>query len=407
MRFLARWSRAVLKKSVSGFKTHARPLSGRARSLFLVGILGALAFGRASASEPMMDGSVFEETRTGASSLVRLGRFDRALQLEQTALKIAQDQYGPTSLFLVPIQDDVAVLQWRLAEYRDSEQGLKWGLALAEKNAGPDDLAVADSLDLLAGLYYDLDRLAEAEGLEKRALALRRSAGTANSQALPRTEDLLGQVELGLKKISEAQTLFREAQKSLGRSGKPDPAFSILLLKHLALACASGNEFLQSQSCLEKALETAQKVFKSDSPEAANAMEDLADFYGERGHPEKARPLWESALKTAGRLVGGVYDYQALPRLKNLARAEGGVGDHPAAADLWLKILPVDKAVYGEQHPQVALDLMALADQEEKLGQPGKAAEELKESLSILRRLFPAEDPLVRQADSRLEALSR
>ncbi len=391
----------------AGLKACAKPILRRAGFLFLMGALEVLAPPGSPAAEPMMDTSVFSESRLGAVESVKLGHFAQALRSEQTALKIAQDQYGPTSLLLVPILDDVAVLQWRLAEYRDSEESLKWGLALVEKNLGPGDGEVADSLDLLAGLYLDLNRLAEAEWVEKRALALRQASGAANPQSLARTEDLLGQVELGLGNASQAQTHFGEAQKNLEPGRQPDAAFSLHLLNHLALAYASGNDFNQAQSCLEKSMETAEKDFKPVSPEAVEAMEDLADFYDDRGQLEKARPLWESALKTSGQLVGGVYDYLALPHLKRLARAEDGVGDHPKARGLWLKILPVDEAVYGAKHPQVALDLMALADQDAKLGQKGKAAEELKESLAILKPLFPADDPLVRQLDARLADLSK
>jgi tetratricopeptide (TPR) repeat protein len=397
----------VSKKYPPGFKTQADDILRKAGFLFLIGVLETSAPGKSFAAEPLMDTSIFMESRVGATNSVKQGHFGQALKSEQTALKIAQDEYGPTSLFLVPILDDVAVLQWRLAEYRDSEGGLKWGLALVEKNLGPDDLEAADSLDLLAGLYSDQNRLQEAEGLEKRALALRQTGGAANPQALARTQDLLGLVELGLKNNSQAQALFLEAQKNFEKAGKTDPDFSIHLLKHLALACAAGNDLTQAQSRLEKALETAEKDLKPDSPGRTGALEDLADFYQTHGQPEKAKPLWESALKLAKPMVGMECDYLALPYFKRLARAEEGVGDHQKARDLWLKILHADKAVFGNQHPSVALDLMALAGLEKELGQKGKAKEELKESLTVLKTLFPKGHPLVLEASSQLEELSK
>ena len=388
------------KKDSWGLPVRALKAGGKAAFLLGIGLLGAVVPGRLTAAEPMMDTSALTEFRGGSLNAANQGRFDQALKSEQTALRIAQDQYGPTSLSLVPILNDVAVLQWLLAEYRDAEESLKWGLALVEKNLGPDDPQVAGSLDLLAGLYGDEGRLLEAEGLEKRALVLRQALRPADPLALARTQDQLGQVELGLKNQPQALELFLEAQKNHGKAGQPDPDFSIHLWKHLALAYSAGMDSAQAQSCLEKALETAEKNLKPGTPGRTGALEDLADFYLAQDQPDKAKPLWESALASAGPRVGGECDVLTIPYFKGLARAEEALGDRSKARELWLKILQADRTAFGGRHPRVALDLMALAGLERKLGREGKAREDLKESLSILKDLFSKDHPLVLEAVS-------
>lgn len=374
---------------------------------WLAGLIGALIQNQSCAAEPLMDTSLFVTARIGAMNSVKMGNFAQALKGEELALQIAQDQYGPTSLSLVPILNDKGVLQWSLAQYRDSEEDFKWGLALLEKNLGPDDPKVADSLDLLAALYIDLNRLEEAQLLEKRALALRAGVRPPNLEALSHSQDLLGRIELGLKKDAQAQTLFQEAQKNPEKFSKPDSSFSIDLWRDLAQAYSAEQNFPAAQSCLEKALETAQRNFAANSAEVADGMMALADFYRGHGPTEKSRSLYESALKIVRQFVGTNYDYEALPNMKRLARAYQAVGGTKSSGDFWGKIVQAEKSVFGSQHPRVALDLLQSAEVESALGQKGKAKADLKESLSILEHFFQEDHPLVVQAKGLLEELSK
>ncbi len=136
-------------------------------------------------------------------------------------------------------------------------------------------------------------------------------------------------------------------------------------------------------------------------------MENLADFYDSHGSGDKGRPLYESALKIARQLVGTDYDYQALPHMNRLVRAYRATGDNKSAADLLKKIIQTEKSVLGPHHPQVALDLMQLAEIESALGQKGKAKNDRKEALSDLELFFPPDHPLVLQAKELLEESSK
>jgi tetratricopeptide (TPR) repeat protein len=374
--------------------------------LLLILNFGGLAPYPSLAAEPLMDISLFTTDRIGAINSVKEGNFTQALQAEQTALKIAQDQHGPTSPSLVPILNDEAILQWHLAQYRDSEENFKWGLALLEKNLGPDDPQVADSLDLLAGLYLDLNRLEEAKLLERRALALRQTPRAENPQTLARSQLLMGRIELGLKDPSQAQALFLEAQRTLEKASRPDPSLSLSLWKDLAVSCSSQKNFSQTQTCLEKALEAAQKNFSTESIQEADAMEDLADFYRDRGDTSKAQPLDESALKTTQRFVGTDYDYQALPYVRRLVKIYRATDKNQPAADLLKKILQTERSILGPQHPRVSLDRLQLAEIESSLGHKPKAIQDAKESLANLGFFFPQDHPLVLQAKGLLKKLS-
>ncbi|HEY5040084.1 MAG TPA: tetratricopeptide repeat protein, partial [bacterium] len=363
----------------------------------LVGLAGlGLIFFTESApgAEPMMDRSIFESSRAAGFNLVRDGRFQDAIQVEEKALRIAQDRFGPIHPSLVPLFNDLATLHRYLAEYKKAEQEYKWGLALQEKNSGPDHSLVADSLDRLAALYNDLGRNVEAELLEKRALEIRRAEASRNPQGLIQTLSQLGRIELSLKNDSQAQTLLQQALETLEKNPNSDAGLLISLLDSLAQTYQSEQAISKAQSCLEKALDKAKKDFHPDSPQVADAMEKLADFFHAQNQDEKAKPLYQSTLQIDRRFVGTVYSYLSLPYLKRLAKVELSTGNVKDSEDLWKKSIQTEKEIFGPRHPQVAMDLIHLAEVESALKEKSKAQEYLKESLKILKNYFLDDHPM-------------
>ncbi len=372
------------------------------RTLFWAFLIPSVVWG----AEPMMDIGLLETSRIGAVNAAKTGGFAQALRGEEQALKIAQDQFGPTSLSLVPILEDQGVLQWHLARYGEAEETLKWALALREKNLGPDDPQLAGSLDLLAALYGEMNRWEEARPLEKRALALRQAGASGDSRAISNSQELLGRVELALKNTGQALALFQQAQECLEKLSKPDPAASVNLWKDLARTFLARQNLPQAQACLEKALGADRKGFAPDSPQVADGMLDLADFDRGHGPADKSRALDDSALAIAKKFVGTNDDYQALPHMKRLARAYAAIGDGSSAGDLWKKVVQTETAVFGPEHPKVALDLAHLAEVELGLNRKEKAKKDLQKALLILKHSFQEDHPLVLETQGLLEETS-
>jgi tetratricopeptide (TPR) repeat protein len=364
------------------------------------GLSGAfiLCLGFASGAEPLMDTGLFGVSRSVAVNQVKEGKFQEALAAEEKALKIARDRYGPLHPLLVPILNDMASLHRYLAEYGEADAELKWGLALRENNLGPGDLSVADSQDQLAALYNDLGRFQESEIMEKRALSIRQGNSAADPSALAFTLGLLGRIEINLHKNGQAQSLLEKALVEQDKNPHADAGFSIQLLTGLAECSRLDGLFSKAESSLQRALASARKNFPPDDTQVADAMENLADFYHSRNQDDKAKPLYESALKIDKPFVGTYAQYPAVPFMKRLAKAYQGTGNLPAAEGLWQSALKTEKGIFGPHHPQVAIDLMELAEVEMALGKNTLAQGDLKQSITILNSLFAEGHPLLEQA---------
>ena len=368
----------------------------------LLGLSLNAALGFAQADEPVMDLSIFLTSRVGAINLLKEGKFHTAIRGEQTALKIAEDQNGRTSLSLIPILTDEAVLHWHLAEYQTAEQELKWALALREKNLGSEDPKVADSLDPLAALYTDLNRLLEAEILEKRALTLRQAASTGNSEALAQSLALLARIEGQMKKPDEERKLYQRAFDILKPLPHPNPTLMMDLLKDLAISFSAAKEYSRAATCLEANLVFTGKNFPKDSVEVGNASLDLADFSRGQGEIKRARPLYEAVRDINQRFVGNDDQYATLPYIARLARANQGLGDFKSAAALWQRSLTAEMKIFGPTHPRVALALYHLAESESAMKKKAEAAKQLQQSLAILKKHFSSDHPLILKINSKI-----
>jgi tetratricopeptide (TPR) repeat protein len=354
-------------------------------------------------AEPMMDESVFTDTRIVAQNLAKDGQFAQALAAEEKAYQITQNRYGPLHLLLVPILNDMAVLNLYLAEYQKSEEELKWGLALVEKNLGPNAPEAADSLERLASLYIDLNRLSEAELLAQRALAIRKTDHHGGPKALGQTLRLLGLIETSLEKNDQAQTLLTRALGSQEKNASADPLLAVNLWNDLAQTYLAQRNFAEAQSSLEKSLSLAQKAFPTDSVVVADAMGRLADFYHGQQQEDKAIPLYTAAAQIDKHFVGTYFAYPSLPYLRRLAQADFAIGNFKTAEFLWKKTVETDKKVFGLNHPKVAVDLISLSEAESALKKQPQARESLKESLSILKSVFSDDHPLVLLVQKRLK----
>lgn len=354
-----------------------------------------------SGSEQIMDSAdTLVVAERSAFDRVKNGYFPDALSAEQNALQTMENRLGPTHPGLVPVLTDLATIDRYLARYAEAEAALQWALALREKALGSGDPRVGETCGQLAALYDDWGKWEDAEFWGKKALAsLEKQPGVAGP-ILCETLNRLGRIELNRGQAGQARAFF---EKSLQLQEKGGAASRIETLDFLARIDGMEKRFSDAESRLREAGEVAAKSFTDRSVEAADGIERLADFYRSQGRLEKARPLYQSALKIYQGFVGTYFGYSNLPYLQRLARAYQSVGDDKSALDLLEKGLKVTRDTFGPGHPHTAVALLRLGAVEKKLGEDKAAEGHFKEALALLKSFFPEGHPLVRRAETLLK----
>ncbi len=329
---------------------------------------------------------------------VKNGGFMDALSIEERALKMAQDEWGPTHPSLAPILTDLATIDRYLDRYSDAEASLNWALALRLKAFGPEDPLVAESLGQLASLYADWGRWVDAEYYASRARILLEKNNNAASTAFVQILNALGEIDFAQGKTAQSETWLKESLKVQDQNPISDKNKYIQTLNALSEVYKLEKNMPDTQSCLEKGLETAQKAFPADSMEVGDATENLGIFFQSQNKPQSADPLLASALKIYQHFVGDYYGFSTLPYVSQLAKAYSFTGNNKQALDLFTNCLKIRQDAYGEKSVQAALTLMDLARVEKKLGADSISKQDSMDALTILKGYFTDQHPLVKEA---------
>ena len=108
-------------------------------------------------------------------SLFSQGRYEEAVPVAQTAVRLSEQEFGPDHLANAEMLNNLATMYNAQGRYGEAEPFYQRSLNIVEKALGPDHPNLATSLNNLALLYYAQGRYDEAESLFKRALAIRES----------------------------------------------------------------------------------------------------------------------------------------------------------------------------------------------------------------------------------------
>ncbi len=148
--------------------------------------------------------------------------------------------------------------------------------------------------------------------------------------------------------------------------------------------------------------EAILKVFPARrSQEISLLQNNLAKVYKDLGEFERARELFEAALKSDLENFGEKHPEIAVDQ-SNLAHVYRDLGEFEEARDLLETALQSDIENFGEKHPKVALQHSSLAHVYKDLGEFEKARDLLESALKIDLENYEATHPFISQAQSNL-----
>ena len=106
-----------------------------------------------------------------AQSLYSEGRYDEAVRVAQTAVRLSEQEFGPEHLNTGAVLVILGSIYHAQGHFAEAEPLFKRSLAIGEKALGPEHPGLATTLTFLAAVYRGQGRVAEAEPLYERALA--------------------------------------------------------------------------------------------------------------------------------------------------------------------------------------------------------------------------------------------
>jgi tetratricopeptide (TPR) repeat protein len=149
--------------------------------------------------------------------------------------------------------------------------------------------------------------------------------------------------------------------------------------------------YLEAKRFGEWILSAKQQLVTGDD---AFLLNNLAVMNHELGEHQKAIGYYEQAL-AIDRAVYGDQHPNVATRLNNLGSAWNALGEPQKAIGYYVQALGILKQVYGEQHPNVASSLNNLGSAWNGLGEPQKAIGYYEQALAIWKQVYGEQHPNV------------
>ncbi|HEU4629270.1 MAG TPA: serine/threonine-protein kinase [Gemmatimonadaceae bacterium] len=359
---------------------------------------------------------------------VKLGDYDRALPLLQSALATRRTLYGEEHEEVARTRRDLAYLLTRKGEYDAADSLYAMVLASERRRVGDADTTIAallvgrgfslayagryreakpllqDALRMLSTLPGDHRRLAAhgqyglaillfregdhagAEALLRQVLATRRAVyGDLHNETLDALEGL-GNVLHQRRQYAAAEPLLREALERRRTLLGPDHMTVATTLNNLALIPSALGEYERADSMLRTSLAITERHVGRDHRDVGMTLSNIAWAAMEKGDLAAAERDFREALAIMERASGRESADAALLH-GNLALTLQQRGVHDEAERHFRRALAIRTAVHGPRSMHVAWRQWALADLLRERGRYDEAERLARASLALRQAL--------------------
>ena len=238
---------------------------------------------------------------------------------------------------------------------------------------------------------------AYADTLSAREMLTRAVARAHELSGQPAIEaqmlDLIGRIRTELGDYDEARPVLAEAlairRRALGNE-HPDVAASLMSYADLFSRTESNTQTSTASSLplLREALRIRRRVFGDDDARTTDALYALASDLHATGGYSAARPMFDEWLTRVSHQPVQ-YTPERADQLSTLSRFMEYSGKSDRAERLSRQALVLDRALYGDQHDRVAIEMAHLGSTLVAERKRGAADTILHEAVAILRQNHP------------------
>jgi tetratricopeptide (TPR) repeat protein len=302
---------------------------------------------------------------------IREEEFAKSIALYRRALQEATEAHGPKDPMIAVAEGNLGEGLEAAGNYAEALAANEQSLALRRELFGEASIAVSDSYYQLGALRDTMEKPALALEAFEKSLAIRLKVLAPDDPQCAEVYMSIGVVlnEVGRSKEALASHLravaLFEANPEDGRA-KLGPALSNLGDTYREL-----ERFDEAIATYTRALATQHEVFgETDNLETANVMQNLALAYERKGDDKSAVANWEKALTARKRILGKNHPQVAMS-IGALAQNDADHGRHQEAIDRLTLAIPMVKdlplgplmvELRGEEHLELHQLDAALAD---------------------------------------------
>jgi tetratricopeptide (TPR) repeat protein len=245
------------------------------------------------------------------------------------------------------------------------------------KHLGPDHSETLSVLHRMADLMGAQGSLADAERMYREVLQSREAAlGTDN----PETLTLLNNLAIILKtqgKLEEAEEVFASVLEGRERALGVEHPDTLSSLNNLGVVLDTMEKFDDAQEIYEEALEGRERVLGAKHPYTLGTAANLAALHFTKGNFTEAEQLYRWAFSTDEIAIGND-DMHVLANYHNFGKVLEMDGRREEALIWFQRAYEGRRELFGLNHPQTQMSLLALTDSLQETGKHEHACELMK-----------------------------
>jgi serine/threonine-protein kinase len=205
--------------------------------------------------------------------------------------------------------------------------------------------------------------------------------------------DLIGRIRTQIGDYAAARPPLEEALEIRRRTlGDDHPDVATSLINVAELVRASDDQFQKAVPLLQRAFEIRHRQLGDSDPRTADALYRLGSALHMAGEYDRARPVFEHWRQLVAKQPVALTPERA-EQLGTFADIMEFSRQLPRADTLRRQKLALDRALYGERHYQVAVDLSQLGGVRLDLGDVTGADTLLHQAVALLRTNYPGGHP--------------
>jgi len=333
-------------------------------------------------AEPAVQAELYE---TLGGIYQKLGKFDEADSLLQSALTTRQSIFGPDSAEAAQSILALALLRDEQAKYEEAERLVRQALAIDARKLPKTDPAVGKATLALGKVLEDRGHYDQSISQLEQAVQLFSAPGAAPGAAPADLADSLHELANAHFYAGHYDESFAINQHLLAMYeqiyGGRHPRIAEILINLGAIRLDLGH-YAEAEKYDRQALDIVQGWYGKDNPETATDLTILARALVYQNRFDEAAGLLQQSLTIKERAFGPMHPSVA-STLNELGSVAVKEGKYAAAEQYFKRMADIYRAVYGEHHYLFATALSNLASVYTAQQQWARAEKLYREALPI------------------------
>lgn len=295
-----------------------------------------------------------------ANCYLDIGEYEKALTLQQKALKIVQNKVDEDPLYIALLQQNMATTYQYLGQYKRAMELCQAALNVREARLGEEDLEVAITLENMAIIHQQSSNYKEALPIYQRVLNIREKKLGPKHPLVAQTLSNLGTVCILMDNIDDALKYNQRAQKIAEEKLDKNHISIANTLNNLGATYRYAYRYDDALEVFQQALQITEHSLGPDNLNIAYTLNNIAEIYCKKKNYEKALELYQKALNIAKNSLGMEHPFIGLI-LNNIGRLYIDTREFEKAHPICQQALNIRGKTLGTDHVDFAITLMNLA----------------------------------------------